>query len=35
VHALLEKLPQVESFRSGGLGEGGWGATLVFLKSLD
>ena len=32
VHAVLERLPGVESFRLGGTGEGGWGATLVFLK---
>jgi len=32
VHAVLERLPQVESFRLGGMGEGSWGATLVFLK---
>ena len=32
VHAVLERLPQVESFRLGGTGEGSWGATLVFLK---
>jgi len=34
VHAVLERLPEVESFRLGGTGEGGWGATLVFLKPL-
>jgi hypothetical protein len=32
VHAILARLPQVDSFRLGGAGEGGWGATLVFLK---
>lgn len=32
VHAVLERLPQVECFRTGEAGEGGWGATVVFLK---
>jgi DNA-nicking Smr family endonuclease len=32
VHAILEQLPQVISFRLGGTGGGGWGATLVFLE---
>ena len=32
VHALLDRLPQVESYRLGGMGEGSWGATLVFLR---
>ncbi len=32
VHAVLDRLQQVESYRLGGLGEGSWGATLVFLK---
>ncbi|MBM3279073.1 MAG: Smr/MutS family protein [Candidatus Handelsmanbacteria bacterium] len=32
VHAILTRLPQVESFRTGDAGEGGWGATVVFLK---
>ena len=35
VHAALERLPEVESFRSGRMGEGSWGATLVFLKPLE
>ncbi len=32
VHAILERLPEVDSFRPGGEGAGGWGATLVVLK---
>ncbi|MEW6755846.1 MAG: Smr/MutS family protein [Candidatus Latescibacterota bacterium] len=32
VHAVLERLPAVESFRLGGTGEGEWGATLVRLR---
>jgi DNA-nicking Smr family endonuclease len=32
VHAVLEKLPDVESFRLAG-DASGWGATLVRLKS--
>ena len=32
VHAVLDRLPEVASYRSGGMGEGGWGATLVFLQ---
>ena len=35
VHAILERLPQVESFRLGGTGAGGWGATLVFLHGAE
>ena len=35
VHAVLERLPEVESFRLGGEGAGSWGATLVFLKPLE
>jgi dsDNA-specific endonuclease/ATPase MutS2 len=30
---LLEQLPIVESFRSGGAGRGEWGATIVTLKA--
>jgi DNA-nicking Smr family endonuclease len=32
VHALLERLPEVASFRLAGEDGGGWGATLVNLK---
>ena len=32
VHAVLDRLDGVESYRPGGTGEGCWGATLVFLK---
>jgi DNA-nicking Smr family endonuclease len=35
VHALLPKLPQVESFRSASEADGGWGATWVRLKPAD
>jgi len=31
VHALLSRLPSVVSFRLGGIGGGGWGATVVWL----
>jgi len=34
VHALLERLPEVESFRLGDQRGGSWGATLVRLKPL-
>ncbi len=33
VHRLLEKLPEVESFKLGDESSGGWGATLVWLKA--
>ena len=32
VHAVLKKLPEVESFRLAGEDRGSWGATLVVLK---
>ena len=32
VHAILERLGEVESFRLAMEGEGGWGATIVILK---
>ena len=32
VHAVLERLPEVVSFRLAEEGAGGWGATLVHLK---
>lgn len=31
VHALLERNPHVQNFKTGDLGSGGWGATLVTL----
>lgn len=33
VHAVLDRLPEVVSYRLGGMGEGSWGATLVFLSA--
>ena len=35
VHAVLERLPEVSSFRLGGDGGGGWGATLVTLEPIE
>jgi DNA-nicking Smr family endonuclease len=32
VHALLDRMEGIESYRWGGMGEGSWGATLVVLK---
>ena len=32
VHDFLKRNPRVESFRMGGQGEGGLGATVVVLK---
>ena len=34
VHASLDRLDFVESYRLGGHGSGGWGATLVELHSV-
>jgi len=33
VHGLLEKNPQVASFKDAGIGAGGWGATEVRLRT--
>ena len=35
VHTVLEKLPEVISFRLGGSGGGEWGATIVVLHPVD
>ena len=35
VHAVLERLATVESFRLAGEGGGGWGATLVQLRQSE
>lgn len=35
VHAILEKLPEVASFRLAGADAGSWGATLVELRPLN
>ena len=32
VHSILEKIPEVQSFRLAGEGGGSWGATLVDLR---
>lgn len=34
VHSILDRLPEVVSFRPAGEDSGGWGATIVTLKSL-
>lgn len=34
VHATLQRMPEVESFRLGDEDAGGWGSTIVILKSL-
>jgi len=35
VHALLKRLPEVDSFRLAGQDAGSWGATIVRLKPMD
>lgn len=32
VHSILSRIEEVESFRLAGEDEGGWGATIVYLK---
>ena len=32
VHAILDRMPEVDSYRLAGMGGGSWGATLVALK---
>ena len=34
VHAVLDRLDDVESFELAGMGGGGWGATLVQLRPV-
>lgn len=33
IHALLDRLPEVDSYQLAGEDAGGWGATIVRLKS--
>jgi DNA-nicking Smr family endonuclease len=35
VYSILSRLPEVASFRLAGEDAGGWGATIVFLKTLE
>jgi DNA-nicking Smr family endonuclease len=35
VHSILKKLEVVDSFRLGGEGAGGWGATIVLLRHRE
>jgi DNA-nicking Smr family endonuclease len=35
VHSLLDKLPEVDSYRLGGDSGGGWGATIVILRPVE
>jgi DNA-nicking Smr family endonuclease len=35
VHSILQKIPEVVSFRLAGKGGGSWGATLVILRKLQ
>jgi DNA-nicking Smr family endonuclease len=33
VHSVLDRMPEVVSYKQAGEEEGGWGATIVFLRS--
>ncbi|HJX53193.1 MAG TPA: Smr/MutS family protein [Polyangia bacterium] len=35
VHAILRRMPEVDSFRLADEGAGGWGATLVTLRPAE
>jgi DNA-nicking Smr family endonuclease len=35
VHAILERLPDILSFRQGSSDSGGWGATIVVLRPAE